>query len=639
MDELKEPVGGLLASIGGPGDVRALPLAQLPRLAEEVRQFIIREVSVHPGHLGSSLGVVELTVALLHAYDPPTDSIVWDVGHQAYPYKILTGRRDAFRTNRQLGGLAGFPQRAESEHDAFGTGHSSTSISAAYGIAEARRQMGLPGATVAVIGDGALTGGLAYEALNNAGGSATDLLVILNDNNMSIDPNVGAMSEYLLDITTSRGYNRAKDSMWHLLGRVGGHGKRKGRFRALAQQIDMGIKGAILKQSNLFEVLGFRYFGPIEGHDPVYLAQILSSLRQIPGPKLLHCITKKGKGFEPAEKDQTLWHAPGCFNPESGQRVESAPAPGASRKYQDIFAETLIQIMERHPRVVGITPAMPTGSSLRLVMDRFPARCYDVGIAEAHAVTFAAGLATQGIVPFCVIYSSFLQRAYDSLIHDVALQNLHVVFCLDRGGLVGEDGATHHGVFDLAYLRGIPHFTVCAASSGAELESMMQLALCSTGPWAIRYPRGAAEQDHNQVTLAPVVRGKGLCEATGERVALVTLGSGVAECLKARAILQEHGYPLPAVYNMRFLRPLDRELLSGIAGEYSAIYTVEDGVVEGGFGSAVGDYLLELGFRGEFHRLGVPDRFVPHGTVRQLRDLCGFSGAAIARGLMHAAGR
>lgn len=632
MEPEKSQSSHYLDYVRSPHHVQQLPLEALPALSEEVRRYIIESVASHPGHLGANLGVVELTVALLHSYTPPEDAIVWDVGHQAYPFKILTERYAAFSTNRQLGGISGFPRRAESAYDCFGTGHSSTSISAALGIALGRAQQGLIGHTVAIIGDGALTGGMAYEALNNAGSSGVNLLVILNDNNMSIDPNVGSVSEYLLDIATSWRYNHVKEKVWNILGRLNGRGKKG--IRTIAQQIDHGIKGALLKESNLFEAMGFRYFGPIDGHDVQYLAQVLRDLQAIPGPKLLHCITQKGKGFAPAETDRTVWHAPGRFDPESGQRIKEATPPGAPRKYQDIFGDTLLTIMKRHPRVVGITAAMPTGSSLKTAMEVYPERIFDVGIAEGHAVTFAAGLATQGLVPFCVIYSSFLQRAYDQIIHDVALQNLHVILCIDRAGLVGEDGATHHGVFDIAYLRTIPGLTLCAPAHGGELEAMMELALLSTGLWAIRYPRGRAASDCGATSIPPVQKGKGILEASGERVAILALGHSVSYALQARTLVEKQCEWRPAVFNLRFAKPLDRELIMHVAQEYKTIYSIEDGALEGGVNEAIALELLQCGYKGRFVRLGVPDTFVEHGSVAQLTHLCRYSPQAIAQRLI-----
>lgn len=604
-----------------PEDLKRLSLTDLSGLAEELRQFIIRSVSTNPGHLGSSLGVVELTVALLYVYDPPTDHIIWDVGHQAYPYKILTGRRAAFDTNRRYGGLCGFPLRSESIYDCFGTGHSSTSISAALGMATADRLRGSSSHTVAVIGDGALTGGMAFEALNNGGASNTDLLVILNDNNMSIDPNVGALKEYLLDISTSKRYNVLKEKVWNLLS--ASPFKRKG-LRTFTQNLNQALKGALLKGSNLFEEFGFRYFGPIDGHDAEYLAMILRDLQAIPGPKLLHCITEKGHGYAPATQEQTVWHAPGKFDYATGIRLteRGAEAP----RYQDVFGRTVLDLARKNPRIVGITPAMPTGSSLSMLMQELPEQAFDVGIAEPHAVTFAAGLAVEGYTPFCVIYSSFLQRAYDQLVHDVALQNLHVIFCLDRAGLVGDDGATHHGVFDLAFLRPIPNLTIAAPADEYELEALLRLASLGCGPWVIRYPRGNALGKEAQHDTGDLRRGQGriIAEPEGAQAAFLTLGTVYKNICVARNLLEAEGMKI-AHYDFRFLKPLDEALLHALAGRYRHLFTVEDGILAGGFGSAILEALQGISDAPKVVRFGIPDRFVPHGTIAQLQADCGYS--------------
>ena len=626
MERFSKGSEGWLARVTTPDDLKHLPLTALPELAQEVREFIVQGVATNPGHLGASLGVVELTIALLYAYTPPQDKVVWDVGHQAYVYKILTGRRGAFSTNRRFGGLCGFPLPAESPYDAFAVGHSSTSVSAALGIAEAKRQLGEPGKVVAVIGDGAMTGGMAFEALNNAGAMRNDLLVVLNDNDMSIDPNVGSLREYLLDIATWPKYNRLKEFVWCALGRSG---RGKAIVQRIAQQIDRAIKGAILARSNWFEAMGFRYFGPIDGHDVEYLAQVLCDLRKIDGPKLLHCVTVKGKGYAPAEREKTVWHAPGRFDAATGVRNGDSAASETRPKYQDVFARTLIDIARANRKVVGITPAMPTGTSLLAVMHEFPQRTYDVGIAEQHAVTFAAGMASQGMLPFCAIYSTFMQRAYDQLVHDVALQNLHCVFCLDRAGLVGEDGATHHGVFDLAYLRGIPNFTVCAPMDEYEMEAMMRLAALSCGPWAIRYPRGAGQGPDARHDVTSLLRGKGRRLAEGSDAVILSLGTVGNNATRARELLQAEGYSV-GHYDLRFLKPLDTALLDEVASRYGRIYTVEDGIRAGGFGSAVTDYLIEQGYKGCIHCFGVPDRFVSHGTIAQLQAQCGYGAEQLA---------
>ena len=651
-----ESARGILERVNSPADVKALPPDLLPELAQALRSFLVQSVSTNPGHLGSSLGVVEITIALLRVYTPPTDSIIWDVGHQAYIYKLLTERRGGFDTNRQLCGLCGFPSMQESPYDAFGTGHSSTSISAALGIAEANRLLELPGHAVAVIGDGAMTGGLAFEGLNNAGALRDDILVILNDNDMSIDPNVGGLHEYLLDIVTSPSYNRVKDRVWNALSRT--RTVRNG-VRSIAQQIDRAIKGAFLEKSNLFEA-----FGPVDGHDAVYLSQILNDLKQIPGPKLLHCITVKGKGFEPAEREQTVWHAPGRFNATTGERAPEGDNGSLPPRYQDVFGQTLLELAVKNPHIVGITPAMPSGSSLNVVMQKYPHRTYDVGIAEGHAVTFSAGLASRGIVPYCVIYSSFLQRAFDQIIHDVALQNLHVVLCLDRAGLVGEDGATHHGAYDLAYLRPIPNMTICAPLDEYELADMLRLAEVGCGPWAIRYPRGRGagirlagpdEQTRSkdvegnatgktsrdsreeypytaesQCLQSPIVVGRGRCITAGEGIAILSLGAAGQNAHAAVEMLRDKGINA-AHYDLRFLKPLDLALIQEVAQKFHSIYTVEDGTVVGGFGSAVLEALNGMGYRGRGHILGIPDRFIGHGSVAQLQAQCGYTGEGIAK--------
>lgn len=656
-----ESARGILERVNSPADVKALPPDLLPELAQALRSFLVQSVSTNPGHLGSSLGVVEITIALLRVYTPPTDSIIWDVGHQAYIYKLLTERRGGFDTNRQLCGLCGFPSMQESPYDAFGTGHSSTSISAALGIAEANRLLELPGHAVAVIGDGAMTGGLAFEGLNNAGALRDDILVILNDNDMSIDPNVGGLHEYLLDIVTSPSYNRVKDRVWNALSRT--RTVRNG-VRSIAQQIDRAIKGAFLEKSNLFEALGIRYFGPVDGHDALYLSQILNDLKQIPGPKLLHCITVKGKGFEPAEREQTVWHAPGRFNATTGERAPEGDNGSLPPRYQDVFGQTLLELAVKNPHIVGITPAMPSGSSLNVVMQKYPHRTYDVGIAEGHAVTFSAGLASRGIVPYCVIYSSFLQRAFDQIIHDVALQNLHMVLCLDRAGLVGEDGATHHGAYDLAYLRPIPNMTICAPLDEYELADMLRLAEVGCGPWAIRYPRGRGagirlagpdEQTRSkdvegnatgktsrdsreeypytaesQCLQSPIVVGRGRCLTAGEGIAILSLGAAGQNAHAAVEMLRDKGINA-AHYDLRFLKPLDLALIQEVAQKFHSIYTVEDGTVVGGFGSAMLEALNGMGYRGRVHILGIPDRFIGHGSVAQLQAQCGYTGEGIAK--------
>jgi 1-deoxy-D-xylulose-5-phosphate synthase len=616
----------ILQGINYPDDLKKLRADQLVELSHELRQFIIDVVSNNPGHFGASLGVVELTVALHYVFNTPNDRIIWDVGHQAYGHKILTGRQRSFNTNRKYGGISGFPKRSESEFDCFGTGHSSTSISAALGMAIASDLKGEKRQTIAVIGDGSLTAGLAFEGLNNGGTHKSNLLVILNDNNIAIDPNVGAMKEYLLDITTSHAYNKLKNDIWNLLGKLDGVGPSA---RTLVQKLENAIKSAILKQSNLFESLGFRYFGPVDGHDVVYLTQILNDLKNIPGPKLLHCITVKGKGFSPAEKDQTLWHAPGIFDKLTGERISITSDKPTPPRFQDVFGHTLLELAESNPKIVGITPAMPTGCSLNIMMEKLPDRSFDVGIAEQHAVTFAAGLAAEGMVPFCNIYSSFMQRAYDQVVHDVALQNLQVVFCLDRAGLVGDDGATHHGVFDIAYMRSIPNLTICSPMNEEELRNMMFTAqLQNMGPWVIRYPRGNGSLIDWKKPFAQTEPGKARLIREGDDIAVLSLGPLGILASKAIEKLAQEGIGV-AHYDMRFVKPLDEKLLDRIGKQFNNVITLEDGCLQGGFGSAVLEWLNDKGYTTKVVRLGIPDRFIEHGTQPELYRECGIDAEGI----------
>lgn len=627
-----------LDQINSPADLRKLSVNELPAYCAELRDFIIREVSANPGHLGASLGAVELAVAIHYVYDTPNDKLVWDVGHQAYAHKIVTGRRELFHTNRKLGGISGFPKMSESEYDAFGGGHSSISISAALGLLRAlRRADGTGPKCVAVIGDGAMTGGLAFEGLNNAGADPdNDILVVLNDNRISIDPNVGALKEALLDISTSQHYNRFKDSTWNALNRVP-------RLRQMIRKVLNGAKSFFLHQSNLFEAFNFRYFGPVDGNDVVALVKALRDLRTLPGPKILHALTVKGKGYGPAEQDQTEWHAPGRFDPETGKRYAAAASEGPEMfKFQDVFGHTLVQLAEADPRIVGITPAMPTGCSMNLLMERMPERAYDVGIAEGHAVTFAAGLAAGGKVPFCNIYSSFMQRAVDNIIHDAAIQELPVVLCLDRAGLVGEDGATHHGAFDLALLRGVPNLTIVAPMDATELRNAMYTASAGRdGMWVIRYPRGGSFPASEVLDLpferVEIGKGRILAEPAEAKIAILSIGAIGTEAEAAVAALAEEGVAV-AHYDLRFAKPLDTAMLDRIASRgYRAVVTVEDGVVAGGVGSAVLEYFSDNGLLGggcgveSVVRLGLPDRFVEHGAVGQLRALCGIDSESIAR--------
>jgi len=611
----------LLDQINYPSDLKKLEPDQLVQLSNELRQFIIDVVCENPGHFGASLGVVELTVALHYVFNTPEDRLIWDVGHQAYGHKILTGRKSIFHTNRKYKGISGFPKRSESEYDSFGTGHSSTSISAALGMAVASQKEGKNRQVVAVIGDGSLTGGLAFEGLNNGGIQKSNLLVILNDNNIAIDPNVGAIKEYLLDITTSKTYNRFKTRVWNSLGRFSHLGPKT---RTAIQKIQTGIKSSLLKQSNLFESLGFRYFGPVDGHDVVYLAKLLSDLKDIPGPKLLHCITVKGKGFTAAEENQTVFHAPGVFDKETGERIvvnTNIPTPP---KYQDVFGKTLVELASMNEKIVGVTPAMASGCSMNIMMEVMPERTFDVGIAEQHAVTFSAGLAAEGFVPFCNIYSSFMQRAFDQIIHDVALQNLQVVFCLDRAGLVGDDGATHHGAYDISYLRSIPNMVVAAPMNEEELRNMMFTAqLQGGGPFSIRYPRGNGVMVDWIKPLNQIPIGKGRLVRDGKDIAIVTIGHIGNIASKAIDKLESEGITV-AHYDMRFVKPLDEDLLRSVRKNFSTIITVEDGCLPGGFGSAILEWLNDNGFKTKVIRLGIPDHFVEHGTQPQLYKECGF---------------
>lgn len=609
----------ILDSINTPEDLRKIPENALAEVCREVRRKIIDDCAENPGHLGASLGVVELTVALHYALNTPYDNLIWDVGHQCYAHKILTGRKEQFKDKRVYGGISGFPKMAESEYDAFGTGHSSTSISAALGMALAAQINGEDDRqSVAIIGDGSMTGGMAFEALNNAGIHNANLLVILNDNNMAIDPNTGGLNQYLLDISTSRTYNKIKNDVWNMLGKFN---RITPKMRNFVQNIDNSIKSMLLKRSNLFEAMGLRYFGPVDGHDVNHLVKLLRDLQKIKGPKVLHCITKKGKGFKQAEADQTTWHAPGKYNKVTGELIhekKSSPAP----KFQDVFGNTLLELAKTNEKIVGITPAMPTGCSLNIMMKEMPDRCFDVGIAEQHAVTFSAGLAAKGFIPFCNIYSSFMQRAYDQIIHDVALQNLNVVLCLDRAGLVGADGATHHGAFDLAYLRCIPNMTIAAPLNEEELRNMMYTAqLPDKGPFAIRYPRGNGYMAEWRTPFRELEIGKGRCLREGGKVAVVSIGAVGYAALNAAERFPEGTVSL---YDMRFLKPIDEELLEEVFRKHDRVITLEDGCITGGLGDAVIEYMAAHGHRATVVRMGIPDKFVEHGTTRQLRAECGF---------------
>lgn len=613
-----------LDRIDSPDDLKKLSGSDLRQYCDELRQYIIEQCSSNPGHLASSLGAVELAVALHYVFNTPDDKIVWDVGHQTYAHKIITGRREAFRTNRKLGGISGFPRMSESPYDAFGGGHASVSISAAFGMAKAAELKGEQRQVVAVIGDGSMTGGLAFEGLNNAGASKqTNLLVILNDNNMAIDQATGALKNYLVKISTSRRYNAIKRRLWRILS----HTPAVLRF---CQKAGNAVKQGLLKNSNLFESLNFRYFGPIDGHNLPELVRVLTALQRIEGPKLLHVMTVKGKGYKPAECNKPVWHAPGKFNPETGERIVSKTEVA---RYQDVFGQTLLELARADERIVGITPAMPSGSSMNILMKEMPERCFDVGIAEGHAVTFSAGLAAAGMVPFCNIYSSFMQRAYDNVIHDVAIQRLPVVMCLDRGGLVGEDGATHHGAFDLAYFGTVPNLTVAAPMNELELRNMMFTALESGRPFAIRYPRGnGAGVAWRDEPFAAMEIGRGRCLKEGERIAVLTIGTVGNFASEAIARMEADGIRV-AHYDLRFAKPLDQELLHEVGRKFRYVVTVEDGALRGGVGEAVVAFFCEHGYLPKVVSLGIPDRFVEHGTPAQLYAQCGYDAEGIYRTL------
>jgi 1-deoxy-D-xylulose-5-phosphate synthase len=619
--------GPLLSKINLPSDLRKLKVEQLPEVSKELRDYIIDVVSVNGGHFGASLGVVELTVALHYVFNTPDDQLVWDVGHQAYGHKILTGRRDIFHTNRIYKGISGFPKRSESEYDTFGVGHSSTSISAALGMAVASRlNKNKKRQHIAVIGDGAMTAGMAFEAMNHGGVEDSNLLIVLNDNCMSIDPNVGALKEYLTDITTSETYNKVKDELWKLLGKISKFGPNA---QAIAAKIDNAVKHSLLNQSNLFESLKFRYFGPVDGHDVEKLAKVMSDLKKIPGPKILHCLTVKGKGYELAEKDQTKWHAPGLFDKISGEIFKPVITTPQPPKYQDVFGHTIVELAERNSKIVGVTPAMPSGCSLNIMMKAMPDRAFDVGIAEQHAVTFSAGMATQGMIPFCNIYSSFMQRAYDQVVHDVALQKLNVVFCLDRGGLAGADGPTHHGVFDLAYFRCIPNMVVSAPMNEEELRNLMYTAQHENmGPFSIRYPRGNGVMVNWRTPFVAIPVGTGRKLRGGENVAILSLGHPGNFAATACDDLAKEGL-YPAHYDMRFVKPLDTILLHEVFSNFKKIITIEDGCITGGFGSAVAEFMIDNNYTANIIRLGIPDSWIEHGEQKELYHECGFDVDAI----------
>lgn len=630
--------GKLLDKIEYPADLRKLKEDQLPELSQELRQFIIDVVSQKGGHFGASLGVVELTVALHYVFNTPYDQLVWDVGHQAYGHKILTGRRKNFHTNRVYGGISGFPKRSESEYDTFGVGHSSTSIGGALGMAVASHYKGEKDRQhIAVIGDGAMTAGQAFEALNHAGISNSNLLVVLNDNCMSIDPNVGALKEYLTDITTSHTYNKVKDEVWNLLGKISKFGPNA---QEIASKIENGIKTSLLKQSNMFESLKFRYFGPVDGHDVERLTKVLQDLKDIPGPKILHILTQKGKGYKFSEEgNQTVWHSPGLFNKDTGEIIKIVPKEPQPPKYQDVFGYTIVELAEKNSKIMGITPAMPSGCSLNIMMKAMPDRAFDVGIAEQHAVTFSAGLATQGLIPFCNIYSSFMQRAYDQVIHDVALQNLHVVFCLDRGGLAGADGPTHHGAYDLAFFRCIPNMIVSAPMNEEELRNLMYTAQLpeTNAPFSIRYPRGNGVMIDWKTPFQKVRIGEGRRVQTGEDIAILTIGHIGNNAVAACKTLEAQGIK-PAHYDMRFVKPIDEQLLHEVFSKYTKVITVEDGCIMGGMGSAVLEFMADNNYNAQVKRLGIPDKFIEHGEQKELYVECNYDVDSIVKSVVEMVG-
>ena len=622
----------LLKQINYPADLRKLPVEKLPEVCAEIRRFLIGSLAHNPGHFGSSMGAVELTVALHYVFDTPYDRIVWDVGHQAYGHKILTGRRERFDTCRKLNGLSGFPNPAESEYDAFIAGHASNSISAALGMAIATRlkHEQKERKVIAVIGDASIAGGLAFEGLNNASINPNNLLIILNDNDMAIDHNVGGLNEYLVNITTSRGYNKLRYDAYRTLRKLNLIDEE---HRGAILRFNNSLKALITKQQNIFEGLDIRYFGPIDGHNVINIVNKLNDIKDMTGPKILHLRTIKGKGYAPAEKEPTIWHAPGCFDPATGQR-KSEPEGNKLPKFQDVFGHTLVELAEQNDKITVITPAMPTGSSSCFMMERFPQRSFDVGISEEHAVTFAAGLAKEGLQPFCSIYSTFLQRAFDEVIHDVAIQKLPVTFCIDRAGLVGEDGVTHHGVFDLCYLRCIPNMTIAAPMDEHYLRHLMYTAqLRNNGPFAIRYPRGCGSQVDWRCPMheLPIGKGRQLCE--GDDIAVLSVGPIGVDALHAVQRAREAGVKA-ALYDMIFVKPLDEEILHEVGKKYKRVITLEDGSITGGFGSAVLEFMADNGYTPRIKRMGIPDRFIAQGSVKELHQLCGIDEESIYATLM-----
>ena len=628
--------GILLSEIDTPADLRKLSKNQLPQVCDELRQYIIDMVSVYGGHFGASLGVVELTVALHYIFNTPEDQLIWDVGHQAYGHKILTGRRDNFYTNRLYKGLSGFPKRKESIYDAFGVGHSSTSISAALGMSVASKYLGeTQRQHVAVIGDGSMTAGMAFEGMNHAGDIGNNMLIILNDNCMAIDPNVGALKGYLTDITTSHTYNRMRDEVWNLLGKMSHFGKSA---QEIVSKIENGLKATILKQSNLFESLNLRYFGPVDGHDIDHLTAVLKDLKGIPGPKILHVLTVKGKGYAPAEKDQTVWHAPGKFDKITGEIKKKIFDTPQAPKYQDVFGHTIVELAEKNPKIVGVTPAMPSGSSLNMMMKAMPDRAFDVGIAEQHAVTFSAGMATQGLTVFCNIYSTFMQRAYDQVIHDVCIQELPVIFCLDRAGFAGADGPTHHGAFDIAFMRCIPNMIVAAPMNEQELRNLMYTASeddfkLNKKAISIRYPRGEGVMPNWRTPLEKIKIGKGRKIKDGESVAILTIGHIGNFAVQACKNLEKEGLN-PAHYDLRFVKPLDSEMLTEVFAKFDKIITVEDGCLQGGFGSAIAEWMIDHNYSAKLKRLGIPDAVIEHGEQLELQHEVGVDVEGIEKAVL-----
>jgi 1-deoxy-D-xylulose-5-phosphate synthase len=620
----------LLSGINSPVDLRKLKLNQLETLCEEIRDYIIEVMSINPGHLGSSLGVIELAVAIHYVFDTPNDKLVWDVGHQAYAHKILTGRREAFVRNRKYKGISGFPKMSESPYDSFGVGHSSTSISSILGMAMAAFLSGNTSRNhIAVIGDGSMTGGLAFEGLNHAGSAKANILVILNDNGMAIDENVGALNSYLAKLTTSVMYNSLRKKIWRMFS----HKDERGYpIRNVIKQIQDVVKSSLLKSNNLFVSLGFRYFGPINGHDVVTMVKVLRGLKHIQGAKVLHCVTVKGKGLEEAEKSQALYHAPGKFDRETGKILEIAFDPGKVEKYQKVFGETICELAQNNEKIIGVTPAMASGCSLDIMMKKYPERTFDVGIAEQHAVTFSAGMAADGFIPFCNIYSTFLQRSYDQIIHDVALQHLHVVFCIDRAGLVGEDGATHHGTYDLAFLRCIPNIIIATPLNELDLRNIMFTAMITKAPFAIRYPRG--EGVRNNWKNQPFEKyeiGKGVCLKEGSDLAIISIGHIGNTALKVANTLAMEGKYDISVYDIRFLKPIDNDLLHDVLSRHKTVVTLENGTAIGGLGSAVSEFMANNNYSNRLKIIGIPDRFIEHGTVEELHKECGLDYESILK--------